>query len=1644
MKVFRKTFSVFMCFVLIITLIPFTASARATDKNIHVHAYNNDSYSSAKTYSGNDLGASYSSTATTFKVWSPLASSAKVNIYGAGSNSEAGGSTKTSHNMTKNSTNGVWSVTLNGDYKNKYYTYSFTFSDGTSTETADIYAKAAGVNGNRSMVVDLNSTNPEGWANDKHVYRDKITDAVIWEVHVGDFSGDASSGVSEANRGKYLAFTEKGTTVNGEGYYSTCVDYLSEQGINTVHIMPAFDFASVDETRDDGYNWGYDPKNYNVPEGSYSSNPYDGNVRIREFKQMVKALHDRGITVVMDVVYNHTYATRDSWFELTAPGYYYRMNGNSFYNGSGCGNVTRSESTMFRKYMIDSIKYWANEYHIDGFRFDLMGCHDITTMNQIRSALNNLDGGNGSKILMYGEPWIANWDDNGIDKTQAAVMENMSKLSSGIAAFNDKLRDAVKGGTNDSSKGFIQGGGNAGGLQAGIVANTSTTWGDNWASSPAQVIQYASAHDNLTLWDKIVISMGASNFDDLDNSVYNAINKLSGSISLTSAGTPFFQAGEEFARTKHGNNNSYNAGLGINSIKWSQLYAGSSNYTVTRRPLTDYYKGLMEIRSAFAPFRDAANTYVGSAKWYFSTSTDTSVGFTVTSNLSTGWKTVAVLHNAGTAAQSITLGVDGTVPTSWVVVANGTKAGLKSLGTKSGSTISVPARTTLILVDATSFNRSTLSTGKGIVTIQDIDVDTNKVITTRVREGKIGTAYTTCANNLNNFKIDYDYVRTEGNETGTFTSAGTTVKYYYKKYSGNTSTVTVTAKAGTKTLGTYTYKGREGSAYSVQIPHFSNYKLNTASIPAGLAGYFGSTNKAITLNYTAVAVPPLKVHFYTEYWTSPVAYMYNGDNENTKYLGDWAACLTNSNAKFSSAGSNWYLLNNSYVNSLKDENMRLIVRQADGEYIGQEPYGQGYLVKGEVWIQSLRVQYNTTVTASYVDTEGHKLSDDEVLNRTRVCDSEKYIVEAKEIDGYKLVDSSTATQTDNYSINHPINVVFVYEEESNSFVEPVLPVTLDFTTGDVNGDGEINLLDAYRIFTNIKNTTYVFEQEEFYASDINGDGSITAEDTQKLLNYLTGKVSSLDVKHIVSASVDGTGGKTSGSGIYDRNTNVTLTATPNSGYEFTGWYKNGELYSQKNPLTFALFENTTLKARFKEEGKFIITVKPTEGGTVSPATYNTPQSVEENTSLTFTATPDDGYRLKGWYDGKKLLTNANKLTFTVTRDADITAEFEPIPTYTVRVIAGDGGTITPATYITAQTVREGTVLTFTATPNSGYHFTGWYDNINKELSDKYTDEDLNIFSVNEDIDLTATFSDRWNVSVDVDPAGSGTATFTPASPVANNTSVTFTATPNSGYKFVGWYNDDGGNVSTANPYKVKINADTHLIAKFEKIVTDYTVYFTNNKFWSNVYIYMFNDNNEEYSAWASSPEMAYSYSNGYGEGVYKFTVPAKYNKLIFHNGAGEQTVDITHDPSGMNGYYLIAQNADGKWTVGQWNCTHDQSNTSSSSSSVSAPAPTPASTTRTIYFTNNQGWGNVYIYLFNNKNEELKPFNSSDKMTYHSDNDFKQGIFKFTFDSKYTKVVFHNGAGSQTEDVVIDNYTGNAFYPDVVLNGKYTVGSFTV
>ena len=330
-----------------------SAAEKKTVTDYQAYAANLDK----SAYSGNDLGASYSKKATTFKVWSPNAASVRVNIFEHGSDNEGDAGSIMSRAMTLDKTTGVWSVTINGDLLNKYYTYSVTHGK-TTKETADVYAKACGVNGQRSMVVDLSTTNPDGWENDKHVLVQNQTDASVWEISVADFSSSESSGVSEANRGKFLAFTEGGTTVNGvQGASSTCIDYLKKLGVKYVQIMPFYDFGSVDESKNimDQYNWGYDPVNYNCPEGSYSTNPKKGEVRIKECKQMIQALHNAGIGVIMDVVYNHTY-TSDSWFQRTVPNYYYRMNSDgTFSNGSGCSNDTASEHLMFRKYMIDSV-----------------------------------------------------------------------------------------------------------------------------------------------------------------------------------------------------------------------------------------------------------------------------------------------------------------------------------------------------------------------------------------------------------------------------------------------------------------------------------------------------------------------------------------------------------------------------------------------------------------------------------------------------------------------------------------------------------------------------------------------------------------------------------------------------------------------------------------------------------------------------------------------------------------------------------------------------------------------------------------------------------------------------------------------------------------------------------------------------------------------------------------------------------------------------------------------------------------------------------------------------------------------------------------------------------------------------------------
>lgn len=810
-----------------------SAAEKKTVTDYQAYAANLDK----SAYSGNDLGASYSKKATTFKVWSPNAASVRVNIFEHGSDNEGDAGSIMSRAMSLDKTTGVWSVTINGDLLNKYYTYSVTHGK-TTKETADVYAKACGVNGQRSMVVDLSTTNPEGWKNDKHVLVKNQTDASVWEISVADFSSSESSGVSEANRGKYLAFTEEGTTVNGvQGASSTCVDYLKKLGVKYVQIMPFYDFGSVDESKNimDQYNWGYDPVNYNCPEGSYSSNPKKGEVRIKECKQMIQALHNAGIGVIMDVVYNHTY-TSDSWLQRTVPNYYYRMNNDgTFSNGSGCSNDTASEHLMFRKYMIDSVTYWASEYHIDGFRFDLMGLHDVTTMNSIRTALDNLYAdGSGSQILMYGEAWdMATNCDEG---TVLASQKNLKQLSDRIGAFDDTIRDAIKGSTGGTDGAFLQEGSRRANLKTGIAGQSDTTTG--WANVPSQCVTYASCHDNLCLYDKLVGSVyGADGkyrkrYEDLV-----AMNKLSAAIVITSQGIPFSLGGEEFCRSKDGDENSYASSRKENMLDWENVDLYSD--------VIEYYRGLYKIRDAFAAFSDSTAATANSLT-YLSDVPKGVMGYTINNTESGKWSQMCVIFNGSDSAQNVTAKGD------WVVLADNKTAGLRNIKNVTNS-VKVEAHSAVIMVDTKSYDSAGIMDDEGAVVIDYYDNKTEKLIKSQTLTGELGTSYdvTNLASTLN-----YNVKKTDGEIKGVFTDQVGHAKVYVEEYDGEISTVTVKfvdETNNTEIEDSFLVKNRKGEQYyTPDLPSIKNYKLVLDDLPTNGAGKLDSASKTVTYKYTRV------------------------------------------------------------------------------------------------------------------------------------------------------------------------------------------------------------------------------------------------------------------------------------------------------------------------------------------------------------------------------------------------------------------------------------------------------------------------------------------------------------------------------------------------------------------------------------------------------------------------------------------------------------------------------------------------------------------------------------------------------------------------------------------------------------------------
>ena len=620
----------------------------------------------------------YSPIETKFTLWAPTAEEVRVLLYDSGN--EGSAYQTLSLEMGED---GIWNTSIKEDLKGKFYTFNVKVNGKWLGDTPGIMAKAVGVNGKRAAVIDLRSTDPEGWANDVRPLLKDYADIIVYEMHHRDFSLDSVSGIR--NKGKFLALTELGTTTSqGE---KTGIDHLKELGVTHVHILPSYDYASVDESKPDKaqYNWGYDPQNYNVPDGSYSTDPYKPDVRIKEFKQMVQALHKAGIRVVLDVVYNHTFNTEESNFERTVPGYFYRQTKDGKpANGSGCGNETASDRAMMRKYMVESVLYWINEYHIDGFRFDLMGIHDIETMNEIRAAVDKID----PSIFIYGEGWAASAPQ--LDQEELAMKANIYKMPR-IAAFSDEMRDGLRGGWDDDRKGaFLIGQpghemsikfGLVGAVKHPQVINDSVNYSkEPWALQPTQMISYVSCHDDMCLADRLKATM-----PDATDEERASLHKLAETFVFTSQGVPFIFAGDEMMRDKKGIHNSYNSPDSINTIDWR-------NKTI-HHDVFDYVRELITLRKNHPAFRMGDADKVLQYMVFLPVVGSKLVAFILKDNANgDSWKNIIVAFNSRKEPAKLSIPAG-----RYTIVCKDGKIKQSGMGQVSGNEIIVPARSAMII-----------------------------------------------------------------------------------------------------------------------------------------------------------------------------------------------------------------------------------------------------------------------------------------------------------------------------------------------------------------------------------------------------------------------------------------------------------------------------------------------------------------------------------------------------------------------------------------------------------------------------------------------------------------------------------------------------------------------------------------------------------------------------------------------------------------------------------------------------------------------------------------------------------------------------------------------------------------------------------
>ena len=660
------------CFPVLLLLIVMIISSCAKKREL-------TSYDDYPVRTGELTEMNYTPTSTTFTLWAPTADEVKLMLFDSGDSGHA----FQTYSLKENSKEGTWSETVDGDLQGKFYTFNVKVNGKWLGDTPGINARAVGVNGKRAAVVDMATTNPKGWESDKGPVVKSPADIVLYEMHHRDMS--VSPTTNNQHRGKYLAMTEKGTT-NKDGL-STGIDHLKELGVTHVHILPSYDYASVDESKleNNQYNWGYDPQNYNVPDGSYSTNPFEPTVRIQEFKEMVQSLHNEGIGVVLDVVYNHTFNTEDSNFERTVPGYFYRhKEDGSLANGSGCGNETASDREMMRKYMIESVLYWMNEYHIDGFRFDLMGIHDVETMNQIQAAAKAVN----PSVFIYGEGWAA---EAPIYPADSLAMKANTAQMPGIAVFSDEMRDGLRGPFNDDKQGAFLAGlpGNVESVKYGIVGainhpqvqlDSVNYTNTAWANEPTQMISYVSCHDDMCVVDRLKATIPNITPDEIAR-----LDKLAQTVVFTSQGVPFIYAGEEVLRDKKGVHNSYQSPDSINQIDWDRK---STNHDVFV-----YYKNLIDLRKSHPAFRMADADMVREHLQFLPVERDNLIAYQLTGNANgDSWKDIIVAFNGRDVAAPLT------VPAGkYTIVARDGKIDKRGMGSITGPNVMVPAQSALII-----------------------------------------------------------------------------------------------------------------------------------------------------------------------------------------------------------------------------------------------------------------------------------------------------------------------------------------------------------------------------------------------------------------------------------------------------------------------------------------------------------------------------------------------------------------------------------------------------------------------------------------------------------------------------------------------------------------------------------------------------------------------------------------------------------------------------------------------------------------------------------------------------------------------------------------------------------------------------------